>query len=206
MLASFRATLGAWPHLCRARAQQPRHSFEGAGQLARAIDLYRESVDRYVRQLGAEHATVAIARSNLARALHESGDRVEAERECLESLRIRRATLRADHPDIARNLHLLARLRLDAGDRRAAVELPEEAWRSAGRSLPTVHALTAATLYQLGVTEGELGRIDSARSHLRRSVAIYEDLARSLPEVHVSSLEPARAALAVLAAGASRPR
>lgn len=198
VVASFRRSLGDG-HVYVAHAlNNLALALELQGDVRRAIDVYREATDRYQAILGREHPDLASARNNLARAYRVHGDREAAERECRESLRIRRAVLAPGHPDIARNLHLLAELRHDAGDRVAALALLEEALELRERALPPGHVLIASTLYLLGEVEHELARDGRARTHLARSLALYQALAATAPEIHGASVDKVRAALAEL--------
>lgn len=117
----FRTALDAFERACdhshdclllSALASLERHN----GNLAAAISLYENAIERATRIHGEHHPTVATLCNNLGVALTESGDFVRSENVHLRALGIRENAFGPMHPEVAQSLGNLAVVYHLAGD------------------------------------------------------------------------------------------
>lgn len=86
------------------------------GRHDEAIDLLEVAEAQFRDALGDDHLEVAIVQTTLGAALHRAGRLPEAARAYAAGLRIREATLGADHPELGPTLLNLGQLAVDQGD------------------------------------------------------------------------------------------
>ncbi len=126
------------------------------GDYPGAVEWYRRAARVYAAAVGEDHLWMMAARYNIADSLRRAGEREASERECREVLELRRRHLRPGHPDIARSLHLLGQIHMDAGEYDDAVPLIGEALAIRREALPEGHIQVVSAEKDLETCRREL--------------------------------------------------
>jgi tetratricopeptide (TPR) repeat protein len=102
------------------------------------------------------------------------GQYEEAEKLHREVLRLRKAALGPEHPDVGAALNDLGNVRSRVGDFEGSLQLLQEALAIRERQLGENHPLVATTLSALGATRRALGDNEGAKQAQLRALAIRE--------------------------------
>lgn len=159
--------------------QSASKSLRELGLHERAIPPQREARSVFVEALGEDDLSSIVAGVELARALRDAGEIVEAETLIRRVLQSAERSLGPDDPATLAAIGVLAHLRSDAGDLQAALvghRQAMEGWRRLGSELDPA-ALTAAANY--GAALRALGRADEAEPYYR---LVLEGRRRTLGE------------------------
>lgn len=140
------------------------------GRGEEALGLLQEAYDERVRLLGAGHFLALRAANNLALQLDESS-RTEAAEELLEtSLRMARAELDPDQPEVALLASSLGRIRYFQGETVEAEALIGDAYQRRLRRLGPSHPGTLESATALALVFADLGRAREAEVLYRDSL------------------------------------
>jgi tetratricopeptide (TPR) repeat protein/tRNA A-37 threonylcarbamoyl transferase component Bud32 len=167
-------------HRLRARLAGNRGFVEEtAGRTADALADYRTAETLFERSGERDSLTIAVVLTQMASALQNLGRNREAVQYLERSLAIDRATLRPDHPQIARALVCLGQAHMQLGHflesrslllRARDIVVHEEGPESYGAALP---------LQQLAIIESMLGNADRALALHAQVLSALETAARS---------------------------
>ncbi len=146
-----------------------------AGDLARAEELYRESLEMR-RRLGQDDADRVKAMSNLASILATRGDFDRAEELYRRVLAIRRQAQGAEHPAVATSLRGLGTVLYLRGEAEAAEPLLRQALDIRRRQFGSRDVRVAAAESSLGRALHALGRLDEAERLLESALATRREL------------------------------
>ena len=158
-----------------------------AGERARAIDHFHESMRLYEEALGPDDARVGRMSTNLAVALRQSGDLDGAEQAYDRALAVLGAALGPGHPDLGPLLSNSAGLLFFRGRYREALARYREALAIGEAALPAQHPQLGHAHNNIGETLLELGEADAAEQHARDAIAIWE---RALGRDHALLAHP----------------
>lgn len=147
------------------------HPEEARGGPPTATLLLERGVER-AEQLSGQPRVQAEMLATIARAYHGLADYERSAELYTRSLRIRRAHLGPDHPEVAHSLAHLAWTRLAQRDFAAAAELFDEAASIQRAALGREHPEVANSIHGLALSVNGLGRLDEALELLREAQAI----------------------------------
>ncbi|HMN96878.1 MAG TPA: serine/threonine-protein kinase [Phycisphaerales bacterium] len=153
------------------------------GRFAEAETLYRASLERRRRALGADHPEVATSLVHLASCRRRLGDFAEAESLLIEALDVRRAL--GEPASIAATINNIGSLRREIGDPGGALERYRESLALL-RAEPVDHDWRVAhVLANIGSLLIDLARLDEAATALDEADAL---LGERLPRCHPKRL------------------
>ena len=148
------------------------------GRLEESEASLRTALQGLMEWYGAEHPSVALARSNLGSTLTALGRLDEADAELARSLAIREATYGPDHPRVAIVVHRIGLLRVAQERPADALPLFQRALEARRASLGPDHPNVGTSLRALARCHVELGKIDLASAQYRQAIEIYDGAGR----------------------------
>ncbi|MEM1204532.1 MAG: serine/threonine-protein kinase [Acidobacteriota bacterium] len=146
------------------------------GELAAARDFHERALELR-RALGVPGPRIADSLNNLGTVLLALGEPEAAQERLRQALDVRRANYGDPHPKLANSLNNLAAARLSAGALGEAAELFRGAYEMQDRLYGGAdHRRSAATLANLALVEGRLGRTASAEGLYGEALAMWRRL------------------------------
>lgn len=145
------------------------------GQLERAEELIRRSLEERRELFGADHQAYADSLYMWAFLRYQQGDWEGSERAITRSVEIFRRKL-GDHPHTATALGGLAVVRLASGDRDEAIRLRREALAMHRKTVGSMHKAVAHDLQELGTMLVAQGRYAEAEPILEEAMEIRREL------------------------------
>jgi serine/threonine-protein kinase len=142
------------------------------GDLDQAIALYREAFAALRGALGEDHPSVAGALGDMAIALKDARQYVEAEKAYLDSLAIQRKVLGARHPDVGNALNNLSVMYFDQGKFEPALAAAQEGSDILRATLGDAHDTTNITRLNAARAHVQLGHLEVAEREFRDILAI----------------------------------
>ncbi|MEO8063838.1 MAG: serine/threonine-protein kinase [Pseudomonadota bacterium] len=141
------------------------------GDLATAIETFREALALLRGALGDDHPKVAGALGDLAIALKETRRYEEAEKAYLDSLAIQRKVLGPRHPDVGNALNNLSVMYAEQGKFEPALAAAQEGSEILRATLGDAHDTTNITRLNLARAHAQLGHLGVAEQELRDIIA-----------------------------------
>ncbi|MEE4594474.1 FxSxx-COOH system tetratricopeptide repeat protein [Streptomyces sp. DSM 41524] len=160
-------------------------AYESAGDLARAVPLYEQTLADSIRILGEDHPSTLTTRDNLAGVYESAGHLARAMRLYEETLAARVRVLGEDHPDALATRNNLGYAYGKAGDWGRAIRLYEETLAARVWVLGEDHPSTLTTRSNLALAYAETGDPGHAIHLYEQTLA---DSIRVLGEDHPSTL------------------
>lgn len=145
-----------------------------AGDPAGADTLFRQAIAIF-RQAQGHEADLGESLNNLALLKHHTGHYPEAESLYIKSLRIKQATLGADHPETLATMSNLGWLYELDGRFDAADSILRQTLAARRRILGDRHPLVAATLSGLGEVAFARGEYEQARQYYGEALSIRKE-------------------------------
>jgi tetratricopeptide (TPR) repeat protein len=148
------------PHTLASR-HNLAYAYREAGDLGRAIPLYKQTLADRERVLGPDHPDTLGSRNNLAGAYQSAGDLGRAVPLFEQTLADRERVLRPDHPDTLVSRNNLAHAYQSAGDLGRAIPLYKQTLADTERVRGPDHPHTLALRHNLAYAyraAGDLGR------------------------------------------------
>jgi tetratricopeptide (TPR) repeat protein len=149
-------------------------AWSGAGQPAKARELFERALVIEEREYGPDHPEVAITLNNLGSAWRELGQPAKARELFERALVIREREYGPDHPKVAATLTNFGSVWQNLGQPAKARELFERALVIQEREYGPDHPDVAATLNNLGNVWRDLGQPAKARELFERALVIHE--------------------------------
>lgn len=160
--------------------------FYAAGRYTEAVPVAEQYANAVVTRFGEDHPLYANALGYIGH-LHWRLGQYDAVRSVERALRIQEKHLPQDHPDIARNLTILALFYLASGRYAEAEPLYNRALNISEKAFGPEHADVATALNELGTLYRRQGRHTEAEPLYRRALAIRErTLGQGHPDVGIS--------------------
>ncbi len=149
-------------------------AYDGAGKYREAEGAYRESYAALIKVLGANHANIALSRSNLANTLTHLGRYGDADAAYQESIRIRERLNGADSPVLIQDLIGLGGLKYQIGDYAESEKLFQRSLRVLQKSVGNEHAVVALVMTNLGSLYQTQGKFEEAETTIRAALKMRE--------------------------------
>jgi tetratricopeptide (TPR) repeat protein len=130
-------------------------AYKHSGQLARAVPLYEETLQKRKATLGTDHPDTLSSMNNLAEAYQADGQLARAVPLHEETLQKRKARLGPEHPQTLMSMNNLARAYWAGGQLARAVPLLEETLQKRKAKLGPNHPDTLGTMGNLGKAYAE---------------------------------------------------
>ena len=146
--------------------------YQSNGEYDRAIELYRQVLAIYRKQLGADHPDVAVALNNIGRACGRKGQYDKAIMYYEQSLAIYRKKLGNNHPNVATVLNNIGTAYQNKGFHDKAIKYYEQALAILRKKLGEDHPDTAMTLNNIGAVYARKGSYDKAIEYCEQALAI----------------------------------
>jgi serine/threonine protein kinase/TolA-binding protein len=173
------APMSGLPHLERSQVLREAHlgsddpktletlislarTYQDAGQMQRAIDLFQQTLAKQKEALGPEHADTLTTMHSLAMALYFAGQMNRASPMFEQVMNKRKETLGPDHPDTLRAMEWLGSSYREQGQMDNAVSLLERTLTRRKEIQGAGHPDTIACAENLGRTYLAAGRLDEA--------------------------------------------
>jgi serine/threonine-protein kinase len=146
------------------------------GEVATALQLYREALDIREEVLGKEHVETADVLNGLASVLYHKADAQEALRTGERALGIYQRFLDKDDERILNVINTIVWAEIRAGNLKAARARMEDLLPRMERALGPEHRYLAGALSNLARIKVELGDYAGVEQQMRRALSIFESL------------------------------
>jgi tetratricopeptide (TPR) repeat protein len=157
-------------------------AFQGLGEIERATDMVRATLDLRTETKGEEHESTIAAMSDLASLLFAQNRLDEAEPVCRRLMEVSTRAFGEEDPRTLTAVTNLGLLHYRRGQRPDAEPLFRRAWKGRVNALGDGNLQTATTAYHLGVTLFELGKVQESEPFFREALPVFE---KSLDSDHV---------------------
>lgn len=166
------------PHILTSR-HNLACAFHAAGDLEKAIPLYKSTLEARERVLPVDHQHTLVSRNNLACCYHDEGDLEKAIPLYEQILQTQERVLSNAHIDTLTSRHNLACCYHDAGDPGKAILLCEQGLKDAEQALPIDHPLTLTLHRSLADVYRSKGDLEKAIHHYKQALAGRERVLRA---------------------------
>lgn len=166
-------------HMIRKQADRLKrdgHQAIDKEKWAESAALLQQAIEAYEQVFGANFASIAILRSDLAMTFLRIGKHAEAKGELERALAIREKAYGSQHPLLAASLENLGSMHRDRGDPAAARSYLEQALVIRKKVLGEQHPETASSLNSLGFCLFALGDRDGAHICYKQALAIRKQV------------------------------